>query len=204
MSVAVLPRVRKIKFRFLSENQDDQGREEESRLGAGGGSGDIHQLREYTSGDSYRYIHWKQSARTDLLWVKEFQPEEETQADLYLDFQKEGTINHQKYDAFISILSAFILGLLEEEFSVSVSWEGKERPGEKVKVTNKKEHDDLLIYLYQTDDFYFSPGKARIPEKREEVFRMDRDLQIFYGKRKLLSFSEKTFEEELNEAVLVV
>jgi hypothetical protein len=33
---------------------------------------------------------------------------------------------------------------------------------------------------------------------------MDRDLQIFYGKRKLLSFSEKTFEEELNEAVLVV
>lgn len=30
------------------------------------------QLQEYAQGDSYRYIHWKQSARTDILWVKDY------------------------------------------------------------------------------------------------------------------------------------
>ena len=57
------------------------------RLKAFGNSGEIRQLRKYMPGDLVKRIHWKQSARTDQLLVKEFQQEEEESVFLYLIFQ---------------------------------------------------------------------------------------------------------------------
>lgn len=43
---------------------------------AGSGSQEIRQIRDYQPGDSYRTIHWKQSARTDTLMAREYAREE--------------------------------------------------------------------------------------------------------------------------------
>lgn len=40
-----------------------------------GAGSEFHQMREYKSGDDMRAIHWKRSARSNRLIVKEFEPE---------------------------------------------------------------------------------------------------------------------------------
>ena len=57
--------------------------------GRGDGTGEIRQLREYRPEDSWRHIHWNQSARTGRLWIKEYEEETNGMAVLGLEMQKE-------------------------------------------------------------------------------------------------------------------
>ena len=57
---------------------------------AGGGFSEIHELREYRPGDAMRDVHWKLSAKTDSLIVREPQEEVLTQALLTLRLEGPG------------------------------------------------------------------------------------------------------------------
>lgn len=84
--IAVLPSSQPLTVIFSEadtwEKQDQGDRIPRSKRSPGG---EIRQLREYAPGDLLRGIHWKQSARTDKLLVKEFQREEEEEVSLYLE-----------------------------------------------------------------------------------------------------------------------
>lgn len=91
-----------------------------------GNSGEIRQLRKYMPGDLVKRIHWKQSARTDQLLVKEFQQEEEESVFLYLDFSGEKEADPKEMSAFYQILSGVLSGLLKKKRGVQVSWRTSE------------------------------------------------------------------------------
>ena len=91
-------------------------------------------LREYRPGDPARAIHWKQSVRTDQLLVREY----EREADYFFildlpDFEniyhfhysnitKKSKLSPEYQDAYFQILSAIILGLLQNASAVRVRW----------------------------------------------------------------------------------
>ncbi len=52
----------------------------------GGGFSEVHELREYRPGDAPRDIHWKLSAKTDTLYVREAQQPQPGQIVLSFDF----------------------------------------------------------------------------------------------------------------------
>lgn len=53
----------------------------------GGGFSEIHELRDYRAGDSLRDIHWKLSAKTDKLIVREPQEEDRGKIVITVDIQ---------------------------------------------------------------------------------------------------------------------
>ena len=96
------------------------GEGEERRLILGSGGEEIRQLREYAAGDPYRLIHWNQTARTDVLWVKEYEPESERSVVIYLDFFRSLSKQDIPLDAFWEILRAFLEGMLAAEIFIQV------------------------------------------------------------------------------------
>lgn len=83
--ISVLPSCQPLLLKFSSlDSWENRGYGEEFSV-LQGNSGEVRQLREYGPGDLVRRIHWKQSARTDKILVKEFQREE----DLFREIKSE-------------------------------------------------------------------------------------------------------------------
>ena len=68
-----------------------------------GRGGEVHTIREYRSGDRRHAVHWKATARTGRLMVKEFLAEEEPPHGLVLCREIRG---HSELPAFESAVSA--------------------------------------------------------------------------------------------------
>ena len=68
---------------------------------------EYHGLREYRSGDSPRWIHWRTSARTGELMVKEFEQEKDQLLALLLDpWVPEGP-NHANHETAVELMVRF-------------------------------------------------------------------------------------------------
>ena len=75
MEVAVFPRRYEMKIEADPASGGNEMPERQSSFAPGRGFEEIRQIREYRDGDSIRHIHWNQTARTDQLWVKEYEEE---------------------------------------------------------------------------------------------------------------------------------
>ena len=84
----------------------------------GGGFSEIHDLREYRPGDSLRDIHWKLSAKTDKLVVREAQEPDRRNVLLTLDLCGDRARN----DRVLGILLWVSRWLLEHEAAHFVCW----------------------------------------------------------------------------------
>jgi len=84
----------------------------------GGGFSEIHDMREYQPGDSMRDIHWKLSAKTDKLIVRE--PQEPERGTVLVTLDLAGT--PAQLDETFDTLSWLSGWLLEHEVSHSVCW----------------------------------------------------------------------------------
>jgi uncharacterized protein (DUF58 family) len=67
---------------FLETSRVDFGEHDRARKGPGTS---LYGLREYQAGDSARFIHWKISAKTDKLMIREFEREEKHKVTLFLN-----------------------------------------------------------------------------------------------------------------------
>ena len=84
----------------------------------GGGFSEIHDLREYRPGDSLRDIHWKLSAKTDKLIVREAQEPDRRYVLLTLDLGAE----REHADRTLGVLLWVSRWLLEHETAHFVCW----------------------------------------------------------------------------------
>ena len=84
----------------------------------GGGFSEIHDLREYRPGDSLHEIHWKLSAKTDKLIVREAQEPDRRYVLLTLDLTGE----RRDADRKLAILLWVSRWLLEHEAAHFVCW----------------------------------------------------------------------------------
>lgn len=143
MTAAVFPGPGALQIRPAGTGRGYSDREQrQNSAGAGDSHDEVRQIREYRIGDLGRDIHWNQSARTDMLWVREYERETEETAELYLlPAQSRADENREirrkkreeafleRQDAFYELLSALILGLLKLGIWVRVHWSAADRPG---------------------------------------------------------------------------
>lgn len=85
---------------------------------------EVFDTRTYREGDTLQRIHWKLSAKTEELLVKEFSmPVENTVlllADLYLPKNQEWT--HMQLDGMLTVIASISYSLLEQGCAHEVAW----------------------------------------------------------------------------------
>lgn len=91
----------------------------------GGGFAEVHELREYHPGDSLRDVHWKLSAKTDRLIIREAQQPERVNALITLDLSLPRDSADRALDALVWLSAR----LLEAEVPHSVCCAGPDGGG---------------------------------------------------------------------------
>jgi uncharacterized protein (DUF58 family) len=105
---------------LLRESRDDG--EVAGMVGRGGSS---VSLRDYRSGDERSRIHWKRSARTGTLVVKELEPETTRGWRVVLDGRcDDGAANQERHERALSTLAGLALMARENHLALTVVSQG--------------------------------------------------------------------------------
>ncbi|WP_405216206.1 DUF58 domain-containing protein [Agrococcus sp. Ld7] len=80
----------------------------------------FHALRDYVAGDDRRYIHWKSSARTGTLMVRQFEQTRRSVLALGLSTAAEDYADPAEFETAISILGSLGLQAVRDEMDVVV------------------------------------------------------------------------------------
>jgi len=118
--ILVYPRI--IDVRPVLEGANvDLGEYETGRKGHGHS---LYGLREYVPRDSARFIHWKVSARTSKLMVREFEKEEKKKVTLYINNSIRGAAGPSLSDMFekaVIYTASTAKYLIDREFQVQLA-----------------------------------------------------------------------------------
>lgn len=206
VTVAVLPPRQHLAVEFSSPrwSENISGHDQPLPRGADDRH-EIRQLHEYREGDSCRHIHWNLSARTDRLWIREYERERDVSIRLLLEINSIHERDSKRMDAFYRLLSAMVLGMLRKIPLVKIYWYTRQsaRPVEWI-VTEEGQCQDMLLALYRTDSAG-RPGSSSpefiIPEDSDSFFRLDTSLSWRLGNRLIYQFSPQALTREIANQV---
>ena len=209
MNVAVFPGEMALRVTLAKYGWDRNNTQEEQSVSRPGDSyNEIRQIREYRVGDPGRHIHRNLSAKTDRLWVKEYERDTDLQADLLLDLTGLSEASTPQKSAFYQLLSALVLGLLQEMTAVRVHWNTAD--GEKrvhTSIATEEQCRELLLSLYRAElSQDEEPAEASEPAESfgESVFKLTAELSLFAGDTLLHRFTAETLEQEIREKVFLI
>lgn len=80
----------------------------------------FHALREYVPGDDRRYVHWKSSARTGKLMVRQFEETRRSHLGLALSTNPEHYADDEEFELAVSVCGSIALQTLREEKELTV------------------------------------------------------------------------------------
>ncbi|MHA7986919.1 DUF58 domain-containing protein [Rathayibacter sp. CAU 1779] len=75
----------------------------------------FHALREYEPGDDIRNVHWRTSARTGRLMVRQYQETRRSQLLLLMDTEREHYASDDEFELAVSAFSSVGVGALRDE-----------------------------------------------------------------------------------------
>lgn len=75
----------------------------------------FHALREYVPGDDRRHIHWRSSARTGDLMVRQFEETRQSRVALALDTAASSYLDDEEFEIAVSVIGSVAVQCLREE-----------------------------------------------------------------------------------------
>lgn len=171
---------------------------------------EIRQLREQRAGDSLRHIHWNESAKTDKIWIKEYERDAYSCFTILLDIKAEHWKNIKNRDAFYRVCYAILLGLLEKVDAVRVIWSNENQNDiTEVEVWDQIQCQNMMMQLYQED---FSTANGNILKTiwntkaypLDEYLKLDSELSWYINETLIYHFSVENLEEEMTKKVFAL
>ncbi|MFX4272009.1 DUF58 domain-containing protein [Propionibacteriaceae bacterium Y1685] len=80
----------------------------------------FHALREYVAGDDRRYVHWRSSARTGTLMVRQFEETRRSHVAIGLDLDQHSYESPEEFELAVSVTGSLSLQALRDENNVAV------------------------------------------------------------------------------------
>ena len=194
LKIAVLPARRYLRLSLTAGAwQEMQLSSQDDSFRPGANMDEIRQLREHVQEEPYRFIHWKQSARTDKLLIKEYYQSGEEALALFVYPGRWENRSVGEKDAFYEILSALFSGILEKGCGVTVSLHKKDGSTVVRTLWQEKDCDEFLIYLYQEED-----ESASVPSAPEPGLCFDGNLRLTFFGKEICQFTVDNYEKELD------
>lgn len=206
MEIAVFPSSQPLRIE-LSVPTEGTGtlREETFSEYSRGDSQEIRQMREYRPGDSVRRIHWNLSARTGVLWLKEYQNESSHTIPLRLNLDGLSKAGVEQRSAFYTLLAAITRGFLRQNAVVRLYWSRPEGNGaETVTVTREESLREALLRLYRMEKSYQKVWNTSTPLHDADGFRLDSDLSWYAENSLIFRFSPQMLEREIREKTFIL
>lgn len=203
MRLAVFPKEQPLSIEFSADALEQRKLMEQISLqNAGEESMDIRWLREYRAGDLTRFIHWKQSARTQRLWIKEYEEEAKNFLVLVLDMEGADKAQLKEMSAFYEVLSAVVLGFLRHSLTVRVCWYEKGQADIAwTDVCNIVQSRDMLLRIYETS---FPDGNAVRQKMSPNAMRLNLHLEWFWNNMLIYHFSSRNYGEEIAQKSFII
>jgi uncharacterized protein (DUF58 family) len=83
----------------------------------------FHALRSYEAGDDIRNVHWRSSARTGQLMVRQYQETRRSQLLLMMSAQRTFYAFDDEFELAVSALASIAVQVISEESELDVVWE---------------------------------------------------------------------------------
>lgn len=209
IQIAVYPREKKLR---LEIGECAYGGSRDGVEAPDGSTGDnraeIRQIREQQPGESFRHVHWIYSARTNRMWVKEYENHKSNVMSLYLETGGCKNKRIAAADAFYEITSALILGLLENTAMVKVYWYDEKQEGlAGINVTQEQQCREVLLALYQLNRKRKTAAsgtcirEAVLSDDTALVFHSD--LCLYYKNKLLRKFTVAKYLYEMERELLL-
>lgn len=183
--------------------------EEYAKDRGGDDTSEVFDVHEYQPGDRIAQIHWKLSARTDELYMKEFSFPLGAAVILLLD-PGESKMTEEAGNVFLNLAASAGRAMVEESCRFYAVWkESRTQVFKRFLVKNEETFYDWLLALSSTqvseldrldEDLY----RHEFFEPYLKAVRIGGDLSIQCGEEMTVFFHEKTFVEELNRTVLEI
>jgi uncharacterized protein (DUF58 family) len=135
--VIVYPEIVDIK-RYIHQSQIDFGEYDAMKKGLGTS---LYGLREYVSGDSARFIHWKVSAKSRKLMVREFEKEEKKKVCIFLNNVSStfgDSVTAESFEKAIILVASMAKFLIDDDYQVQL-----------VTASGKVPYDTGVTHLYR-------------------------------------------------------
>ena len=165
-------------------------------------SGDDHSeirlLREYRDGDLIRHIHKNMTAKTQKLWIKENNKENDYIFDLILN-TSDAAITTELLDSLYEIVFAVLGTLIKNEVTVKLHWYDKNVNGMRnADISDQETLLKIVPDLYRSDmnctadEFYYASGNHD-----NENMMINSKLEWYFGKKHIYSFNKDNIENDL-------
>ncbi|MGO4299851.1 DUF58 domain-containing protein [Leifsonia sp. RAF41] len=84
----------------------------------------FHALRTYEPGDDIRNVHWRTSARTGQLMVRQYQETRRSQLLLAFDGERSHFASDEEFELGVSVLTSIGCQVIREETEINALWQG--------------------------------------------------------------------------------
>ena len=84
----------------------------------------FHALRPYESGDDIRNVHWRTSARTGQLMVRQFQETRRSQLLLLQSTESAHYAGEDEFELGVSVMASIGVQVIREQTDIDVAWDG--------------------------------------------------------------------------------
>lgn len=161
---------------------------------------EIRLIREYREGDLTRHMHRNYSARTEKIWIKEFQKENDYIFDLYLDTSSKEKAKITDMDAFNELVGSVLNNLMEYDIIIKIHYFDKASGNMKMYELDKKSSaDDFMVTMLKSDPFCreeeFRSVCSVTPS--DNVMLIDLSLNWYFGGRHIFRFDKNNISNEL-------
>lgn len=134
----------------MSNNEED--------IPKGNDYADTSNIREYVPGDRMKDIHWKLSAKKEMLLVKERVRMSENQMVLFLELSG----SHEQMDEIIRFCYNLICVCLQDSILVKLLWCDKDKGLTKTVIGNREDLQEAFVQLFYS-------GIGKIAERAESL-----------------------------------
>ena len=162
---------------------------------------EIRQVREYQPGDLIRHIHHNYTARTQTLWVREYQKENDYIFDMILDTSADENADAEVMDAFFEIVSSVVDTLAGMDVILRVYWYDPDLKGMRLHtVESSDDCTNMMGELILSSGIVSAATFANATGGREmKGFVINNKLEWMFMDEPVFRFTKDSFESELRD-----